>query len=326
MQKRYQSFFNYSLDCIFINDLEGNFIDANPAALNLLGYKKEDITSLSYASLLKPSALSIELQTVKIMVTDRAPSELLEFELTHKNGNKNFVESIASPVYHDGKPYAIIGIARDISKRKLAVQAEAMRAGLLASLGELSAGVAHEINNPINGVINYAEILKDECEEKGEDADIPIRIIKEGERIATIVKNLLSFARDRKENRSFAYINEILTDTLSLIEKQIMKDGIELTVDIPHDLPGIKVRIQEIQQVFLNLLSNVRHALNQKFSGYNQNKRIEIQGKTINFDGREYIRITFYDRGTGILSDILDKICNPFFSTKPKGEGTGLGA
>ena len=96
----------------------------------------------------------------------------------------------------DGNVKAIV-LLKDITEKKT-LQTEAMRAGHLASLGELWAGIAHEINNPINGVINYAEILKDQYEEQGEDADIPNRIIKEGERIATIVRNLLSFARTVK--------------------------------------------------------------------------------------------------------------------------------
>ncbi len=238
--------------------------------------------------------------------------------------NGKFYDVNSSPFTDvDGGVKAIV-LLRDITEKKI-LQAEAMRAGHLASLGELSAGVAHEINNPINGVINYAEILQDEFEEKGENSDIPKRIIKEGERIATIVSNLLSFARDRKENSSHAYVGEMLSDTLSLVEKQLFKDGVELIMDVPHDLPAVNVRTQEIQQVFLNLLSNGRHALNQKYSKKHNNKILEIKGRSIEIEGQQYVRMTFHDRGIGIATEIMDKICNPFFSTKPKGEGTGLG-
>ena len=118
---------------------------------------------------------------------------------------------------------------------------------------------------------------------------------------------------------------EILSDTLSLVEKQIMKDRIKLKVDVPRDLPAIRVRTQEIQQVFLNLLSNGRHALNQRFPQSHEDKVLEIKGQVVEIGGLKYVRMTFYDLGTGIPAEILDKICNPFFSTKPKGEGTGLG-
>ena len=200
-----------------------------------------------------------------------------------------------------------------------------MRASHLASIGELASGVAHEINNPINGIINYAEILKDQFNEMGEDAEIPTRIIREGDRIAAIVKNLLSFARDRKEEYSPASIRDIIADSLALAEKQINKDGIKLKVDIPDDLPKVKARSQEIQQVFLNILSNARYALNRRFPEFHEDKILEIKGETIEIEDRNYIRTTFYDQGMGISASEMDKIFDPFFSTKPKGEGTGLG-
>lgn len=223
----------------------------------------------------------------------------------------------------DGNVKAIV-LLRDITEKKT-LQAEAMRVGHLSSLGELAAGVAHEINNPINGIISVAEILRDQCYAQGEDDEIPTRIIKEGDRIAKIVKNLLSFARDRKEEHNPAYVQDILKDALSLVEKQITRDGAKLNMDVPPDLPKIKARTQEIQQVFLNILSNARYALKKKFKGPHEDKILEIRGDTIEIKGRKHVRVTFYDRGIGISKNILDKICDPFFSTKPQDEGTGLG-
>ncbi|UCF94936.1 MAG: hypothetical protein JSW39_12550 [Desulfobacterales bacterium] len=245
-----------------------------------------------------------------------------QVEVTLPNG-RNY-DMIFSPFSDmDGEIKAIV-LLRDITATKT-IQAEAMRIGHLASLGELAAGVAHEINNPINGIINYAEILKDQCHERGEDDEIPRRIIKEGDRIAQIVQNLLSFARNRKEAHSCVHVKDILSDTLSLVNQQIGKDGIKLSVDMPDGLPRIKAHSQEIQQVFLNILSNARYALNQKFPTSSEDKIIAIQGQRIENEGRRYVRTTFYDSGSGIPRNILDKISNPFFSTKPRGDGTGLG-
>jgi C4-dicarboxylate-specific signal transduction histidine kinase len=135
----------------------------------------------------------------------------------------------------------------------LRARAEVVRAGHLASLGELAAGVAHEINNPITGIISFAEILKDQCNEQGEDDEIPTSIIEEGDRVATIVKNLLSFARDRKEKCSPVHIRDIIANTLGLAEIQIKKDGIKFSMDVPVDLPKIKARSKEIQQASLRV-------------------------------------------------------------------------
>jgi len=218
----------------------------------------------------------------------------------------------------------LIEMARDVTEKK-ALEAEVMRAGHLASIGELAAGVAHEINNPINGIINYAQILLDQSDREGEEAEILSRIIKEGDRIADIVKNLLIFARDQKEEFDQVFIQEIIDDVFGLVKRQILKDGIQLKVDIPPHLPKIKAVRRQIQQVFLNILSNARYALNQKYPGAHENKVLKISCEMIQIEGRRYVRTTFYDQGTGIPADVLDKICNPFFSTKPPGEGTGLG-
>ena len=238
-------------------------------------------------------------------------------------GGRNYDIAFSPFTDVDGNVKAIV-LLRDITEKKN-LQAETMRAAHLAALGELAAGVAHEINNPINGVISYAEILADHCHEQGEDGEIPTRIIKEGDRIAGIVKNLLSFARDRQEEPSPAHVQDILSDALGLVEKQIDKDGIKFRVEAPADLPRINARSQEIQQVFLNILSNARYALNQRFSGYHEDKILEIRVETVDIEGRKHVRTTFYDRGIGISEKILNRIMDPFFSTKPPGEGTGLG-
>ena len=238
--------------------------------------------------------------------------------------DQKYYEMGLSPFTDTDGEVKIIRLTRDITKRKV-LQAEALRAGHLASLGELAAGVAHEINNPINGIINYAQILVDQARGNGEGLEIPERIIKEADRVAAIVKNLLSFARDQRNEHSLALIQDILSDSLGLVEKQICKDGIDLRVDVPKDLPKIRARSQQVQQVFLNVISNARYVLNKKYPGSHRDKKIEIRCEVANVNEQDYVRVTFFDKGTGIPAKILDKICDPFFTTKPRGEGTGLG-
>jgi signal transduction histidine kinase len=218
----------------------------------------------------------------------------------------------------------VIVVYRDITDKKL-LQAETARAGQLASIGELAAGVAHEINNPINGIINCAQLLIDESEGGGGQAEISERIIKAGSRIAMIVRNLLSFARDHEDEPQSVTVQSILSDCLDLTETQLRKDGIDLKVYIPDDIPKVRVRSHQIQQVFLNIISNSRYALNHKTTVSRENKVIDIKSKLVNSDDKKYVRLIFYDNGTGIPADIFDRICDPFFSSKPHGEGTGLG-
>jgi PAS domain S-box-containing protein len=202
---------------------------------------------------------------------------------------------------------------------------QAIRSGQLALLGELAAGVAHEINNPINGIINYAQILININKKKRRENDIAGRILKESDRIAEIVKSLLSFARDNKEKKHHVRIHEIISVTLALIATQIRNDCIRLNLNIPSDFPEIIAHPEQIKQVFLNIISNARYSLNQKYPGKHGDKTLEIVGEEINVENLPHIQITFNDRGMGIPVEVLDKVINPFFSTKSGDEGTGLG-
>jgi signal transduction histidine kinase len=229
------------------------------------------------------------------------------------------------PIKDDsGNIKSVIELARDITEN-VNLQADATRTRHLASLGELAAGVAHEINNPINNVINYGQILCDEFKEESRDDEIARRIMKDGDRIATIVRSLLSFARIRKEEKVLTYLHELFSDTLSLTSAQLRKDAIELKIHLPEETIRVNVHPQQIQQVFLNLVSNARYALNQKYPGSHEDKILTIKCEEISINKKSFIRIIFHDHGTGIPASQIDKVINPFYSTKPNRIGSGLG-
>jgi PAS domain S-box-containing protein len=229
------------------------------------------------------------------------------------------------PIEDDnGNVKNVIELIRDITE-KINLEAETMRTRHLASLGELAAGVAHEINNPINNIINYAQILLDDISKKTPNFHLSSRIMKDSERIATIVRSLLSFARIKKEEKNEVDLKDIFSDTLALTATQLNKEGTILKHQVPPDLPLIHAHIQQIQQVFLNIISNARFALNAKYPEAHENKILAISCKEITIDGSPFIRIIFRDNGTGITPNIMNKVINPFFSTKPTNIGTGLG-
>lgn len=206
-------------------------------------------------------------------------------------------------------------------EEKTAFQKEAVRSAQLASLGELAAGVAHEINNPVNSIMNYAQLLIDECSANITETMYAGQIIKEGDRIALIVRSLLSFARMGGEDKRAVSVSAALSETLSLSGSQLRKEGINVSVNVPGDLPDIIAYQQHIEQVFLNLISNARHALNEKYPSMNDDKVLEISAEGMG----SFVRITFCDHGPGIPEWIIGKVTNPFFTTKPAGMGTGLG-
>jgi PAS domain S-box-containing protein len=223
----------------------------------------------------------------------------------------------------DDRP-KVVALWRDVTEKKAATAA-IMRAEQLAALGELAAGVAHEINNPINGIINYAQILMNKSEEGDIVHDIAARMIKEGDRIARIVEGLLSFARRRHEDKTVISIQEILSDSMALTAAQLRKDNITVRTDLPDNLPHILAQSHEIHQVFVNIISNARHALNEKFYGPHADKILEITAQQMKYKGLPFLRVCFKDYGCGIPTDVIDKVMNPFFSTKTEGKRTGLG-
>ena len=174
-------------------------------------------------------------------------------------------EKAYTPVTDVDDQQKVVALLRDVTDKKAATAA-IMRAEQLAALGELAAGVAHEINNPINGIINYAQILVNKTEEGDHVHDIAVRLIKEGDRIARIVEGLLSFARRRHEDKTVISIDEILSDSMALTAAQLRNDNITVKTDLPDDLPHVNAQAHEIEQVFVNIISNARHALNEKFS------------------------------------------------------------
>jgi signal transduction histidine kinase len=208
---------------------------------------------------------------------------------------------------------------------KMMIEAEILRASQLASIGELAAGVAHEINNPINGIINFAQIIADKTNTGSIENDGANHIIDEGDRIAKIVASLLSFARDSKKERHPIIFQEVLSESMSMIEAQLRKEGIRMKIAIPSGLPEVNADFQEIEQVCLNIINNARYSSNKKYPRSHKNKVMEIIGKEVKVDGSPYVRIIFHDHGMGIPKDLMDKIMNPFFTTKPTGYGTGLG-
>jgi signal transduction histidine kinase len=205
-------------------------------------------------------------------------------------------------------------------------QHKAIRAAQLAAVGEMAAGVAHEINNPINGIINYAQLLCDHLREREPDqAEIAGRVMREGRRIAQIVGSLLSFSRTEVEVRVATVLTRELESVLALSRAQLRKENISLRVEIHPDPPPVLASPQQLQQVILNLVHNARHALNQKFPAGGEGKILEISLGPFLVDGTRWLRLTVADRGCGIPAPLLERVCEPFFTTKPAGIGTGLG-
>lgn len=210
------------------------------------------------------------------------------------------------------------------AEEKVNLEAQLFRQQKLESIGTLASGVAHEINNPLTGIINYANLIYSRI---GDESlkEYSKGIMDEGQRVAGIVRNLLAFARQEKESHQPADIREIINAALSLLGSVLRKDQIKLEKDIPDSLPLLYCRSQQIQQVLINLLTNARDALNQRYQNNHENKRVQIRVMTLEKDGAPCLRTIVEDYGVGITPEIIERIFDPFFTTKHRNQGTGLG-
>jgi len=241
----------------------------------------------------------------------------------HREKTIIFYDINIYPLSFSGQEGAVIrmdDVTEQVKLEEMMIQNEKMH-----SVGVLAAGVAHEINNPTTGIINLSQIIMNDNSIESGEYDIAQRIEHEGERIARIVSSLLSFSRNVPQKKISVSIHEILEETLALTGTQLRKEGIKLSIEMAEDLPLVRVDLQQIQQVFLNIINNSQFALNMKFNTRDEKKMIQIQSSVIKPGGGSYLRTIFTDHGTGIPNDFLHKATDPFFTTKPPGVGTGLG-
>jgi signal transduction histidine kinase len=196
----------------------------------------------------------------------------------------------------------------------------------LESIGTLVSGVAHEINNPMQGILNYAELIHASAEDPKTVREFAGEITRESKRVAVIVRGLLAFSRqDRGQRREQIQIDTLIESMLSLIRSVMRKDNIRLLIDVPSSLPALWCRPLQIQQIIMNLVTNARDALNSRYPEHHEQKLIEIRTRTFTREHTAWLRLTIADRGTGMPEDVRARIFDPFFTTKANDQGTGLG-
>lgn len=330
-ENRFRLLVESAPEAIFI-ETKGKFSYVNKFAISLLGAESaEQLIHIPVLNLVHPDYHNIIKERMSILSQRKEAVPTNEEVFLKIDGTPVAVEVNAVPLHYNNWDGALV-FARDITERKNLeskkneIEAQLRQQQKLEAIGALAGGVAHEINNPINGIMNYAQlILDDNSDQDSEQAGYAKEIIHETERVAVIVKNLLQFSRQEKQSHSYASIYDIINQTISLIKTVVKRDQITLEVDLDENLPDIKCRSQQIQQVLMNLLTNARDALNEKYAEYHENKLIRVMCSQYTKEDRRWLRIIVEDSGNGIPIELQDKIFEPFFSTKPKEIGTGLG-
>jgi PAS domain S-box-containing protein len=227
-----------------------------------------------------------------------------------------YFQESASPIFNEsGETTGSVVVARDVTKQKR-MEEQLILTDRLASIGELSSGIAHELNNPLTSVIGFSQLLMEG--EVPEDIKKDLGIVySEAQRAAVIVKNLLTFARKHAPVKQLSQVNTVIEDVLRLRAYEQKVNNIEIENRMATDLPEIMIDNFQMQQVFLNIVVNAEFAMQEA----HQRGKLTITTESSN----GIIRITFTDDGPGISPENLKHVFDPFFTTKEVGKGTGLG-
>lgn len=241
-----------------------------------------------------------------------------EMELTTKSGVRKFcLFNFGGILESAGRLKEIIAIGQDITKTK-ETEMKLMQAEKLALIGQIASSIIHEMNNPLALVSSYAEVMCMKAESDGRIQDVnKLKVILEStERLTKLARNLMNFVRTTGDELIKINLNQAIDEAIKWVEPMLRKGNIHIIKELKNDLPHVKGNKTEIQQVFLNLMSNAVHAM-EKTTG-----SIKIITEYAN---NGYVAMIIADEGIGIKQQDLKKIFEPFFTTKPTGRGTGLG-
>jgi len=303
--------FDSITDAISIHDRDFQILRANKAFADIFHKKPSQIIGGHCYELHKggkPRSGCPHKQT--LATKEPAVAEFYESNL------EKYLHESTSPIFDEkGEVVGTVHITRDITEQKQQNE-RLMMADRLASIGELAAGTAHELNNPLTSVIGFSQLLmeRDIPDDIREDLNL---IYSEAQRAAGVTKNLLAFARKHAPVKQLNQINNIIEDVLKLRAYEQKVNGIEIKRQLAPDLPEIEVDYFQMQQVFLNIIINAEY-----FTTEVHNRgTLTITTKKQNNN----VRISIADDGPGISRENLSRIFNPFFTTKEAGKGTGLG-
>jgi len=314
-----------SVDGIIAADTKGNIFIFNKGAENLTGYTAEEVIGKIHITKIYPEGGAKEIMK-KLRSPDYGglgkfiPSQL---NVVNKAGEEIPIQLSAALIYDGaGREIASVGIFTDLRPRLIMekklqeTHLQLVSSEKMASLGKLAAGIAHEINNPLAGILIYSSLLMEDLSEGDAKRGDLARIVQEAGRCKEIVKSLLEFARQTEPKMEPTDINRAITDGLFFLENQALFHNIQIIKQLDPFLPFVRGNASQLKQVFMNIIVNAAEAMH-------GNGTLTITTSTA--PDRKSVLVEFTDTGEGISEENLTRIFDPFFTTKDVGKGTGLG-
>jgi PAS domain S-box-containing protein len=302
---------------IFVADENGQYTDVNPEACRMTGYPRDELLQMSITELVAKEDVAGIRPLFERLKSEGTASGVVE--VRRKDGSELWMQ-LDSVVLG---PNRLVAFCADVTER-LQVEESLRHQQKMESLGTLASGVAHEINNPLMGMMSFAELIGSRIED--DQARVYAEgILREGERIAHIIRTLLAFAREDSGTRHPADVRTIIVESLPLVHTALLRSHITLEKDLAEAVPEVDCAQQQLQQVVVNLIMNARDALDERYPGYDDDKILRISATTVEDDHTRWVRMTIEDHGIGMPVEQTSRSFDPFFTTKSRDERTGMG-
>jgi PAS domain S-box-containing protein len=304
-------------DLILVLDTNAQYTFVSPRSREILGYDPPEFAALGFGHCAHPEEMPAVKQLYHDIVNRQQTFATLEVRVLRKQGDWRRILFNFSPLSDEsGNIEGVVLSGRDITDIKR-LEEQLIQAEKLAAMGQMLAGVAHELNNPLTAVLGVTELLRERA-----PADESFRrqlelTHRQARRAARIVQNLLEFSRPASAQKKLVDVNNLIERTLQLHEHSLRRNNIEVEFRPDTTLPGVTGDANQLIQVFLNLVTNAEQAIREVRESGHLQIRPSLAGNRLS--------ITFHDDGCGIRPEALPRIFDPFYTTKRPGGGTGLG-
>ena len=302
---------------IYALDAEGRFIELNPAGEQFLEMDVEDVLGKHFSDVIAPVDHGVATSAFDQVISGQADHLEFHERIRRPSGEVRLLQVTESAIRQDGEIVGTHGVARDITE-EAAREEQLRRAQRLASIGTLVEGVAHELNNPLHSITNFATLLLEdsESEEQREDLETIQREALRAARIVSDLRHLSRRTRDETGDRVAVDMNDLVRHVLETRRYAVETRGITVERDLSEGLPPVLADRGKIEQVVLNLVVNAEQAVQDR-----DVRKVTVRTRAAG----ETVALEVLDSGVGIPSEHLDRVFDPFFTTKLPGEGTGLG-